>query len=282
MEKLIKGGSYLTLPEDATISTGKDINIIYPEDPAAKAMIGVVNVEGSIQQDLVYLNQLYEEAKQIVGVTDSYLGRNDPSAASGKAKEFAAAQSAGRMESRRVMKEAAYAQLFECMFKFLLAYSDEPRPVVSTANNGHADYEEFNRYDFLEQDEAGEWTWNDNFLFSCDSATGIENNRTAMWNETRNNFQSGAFGNPAELDTLILFWTKMAMLHYPGATDTRDFLEQKKREMQMAQQMQAQQQQMAQMRTLRSGMTQDVAEGVLAQAQRDAAQDAMNMGNRGV
>jgi hypothetical protein len=50
-----------------------------------------------------------------------------------------------------------------------------------------------------------------------------------MWQETRMNFSSGAFGDPTAVDTLILFWTKMKGLHYPGAADTLAFLEEKKK-----------------------------------------------------
>lgn len=80
---------------------------------------------------MAYLAQIYEEARQVIGITDSFQGRKDTTATSGTAKEFSAAQAAGRLESKRVMKDAAYAALFEAMFKFKLAYADEPRPVVS-------------------------------------------------------------------------------------------------------------------------------------------------------
>ena len=108
-------------------------------------------------------------------------------------------------------------------------------------------YEEFNRYDFLEQDADGQWYWNDQFLFSCDSAAPLASNREAMWQETRMNLQTGAFGDPAATETLILFWSKMEMLHYPGAAETKSFLEEKlKREQaQQAQMMQMQQQMLA-------------------------------------
>ena len=115
------------------------------------------------------------------------------------------------------MKNAAYAELFELMFKFWLAYSDEPRPVSYQNYKGETEYEEFNRYDFLEQDEDGQWYWNDQFLFSCDTSAPLASNREAMWQETRMNLQTGAFGDPARTETLILFWAKMEELHYPGA-----------------------------------------------------------------
>lgn len=48
------------------------------------------------------------------------------------------------------------------------------------------------------------------------------------------NLQSGAFGDPTDIETLILFWSKMEELHYPGAGATRKFLEER-REAQAAQ-----------------------------------------------
>jgi hypothetical protein len=98
-----------------------------------------------------------------------------------------------------------------------LAYSDEPRPISYKDYKGETQYEEFNRYDFLKQDADGQWYWNDQFLFSCDTSAPLASNREAMWQETRMNFQQGAFGNPQELGTLVRFWTIMEQLHYPTA-----------------------------------------------------------------
>ena len=116
------------------------MKVIRPGNAATKALIDVYDLQGNVEQDMVYLSQVYEEARQIIGITDSFQGRTDRTATSGKAKEFAAAQSAGRLESKRVMKDAAYAALFEAMFKFKLAYTDEPRPVVSNDIHGNAQY----------------------------------------------------------------------------------------------------------------------------------------------
>lgn len=252
VEKLVKSGSYLVLPDEAVIrADAEDMKVIRPGSAASAQLISVKDMEGNITQDLTYLAQVYEEARQIIGITDSFQGRKDTTATSGVAKEFSAAQAAGRLESKRVMKDAAYAQLFEAMFKFKLAYADEPRPVTSRDLQGNTVYEEFNRYDFLEQDVTGEWYWNDQFLFSCDTSTPLANNREAMWQETRENLQTGAFGDPTDVRTLILFWTKMELLHYPGAADTKAFLEQRlqeqmQQEMMMQQQMLQQAQQQAQ------------------------------------
>ena len=246
IEKLIKNGSVMTLPARADIKVDPTVGkVVYLQNAADKAMIDSLDLAGEIGQDMNYLAQIYEEARQTIGITDSFQGRKDATATSGKAKEFAAAQSAGRLESKRIMKNAAYAALFEAMFKFKLAYADEPRPVMTFDENGHVTYEEFNKYDFLEQDEAGQWYWNDQFLFSCDTSAPLASNREAMWQETRMNLETGAFGNPVEIDTLILFWGKMEQLHYPGAGEVKAKLEQrlKKQQMQAAMQQQAQMQQ---------------------------------------
>ena len=50
------------------------------------------------------------------------------------------------------------------------------------------------------------------------------------------------FGNPQEAETLIALWTKLELLHYPGAGDTRSWLEEK---VEAAKAMDAQQQMMA-------------------------------------
>lgn len=280
IDKLCKSGSYITLPDEASIKVdADDMKVIRPGNAATKALIDVYDLQGNVEYDLVYLNQIYEEARQVIGITDSFQGRADRTATSGKAKEFAAAQSAGRLESKRVMKDAAYAALFEAMFKFRLAYTDEPRPVVSNDIHGNAQYDTFNRYDFLEKDEAGEWCWNDQFLFACDTSAPLASNREAMWQETRMNLQTGAFGDPASLQTLILFWTKMEMLHYPGAGDTRTYLEEELQKQQAQQQMAMQMQQMQMQMQMRQqqqqqpsgGIDPRMAQAVIQKAKQDAA-----------
>ena len=228
VEKLFKGGSILTAPADAALYfSDEELRILRLRRPEDRNLLGVYNLQPDVSGDLAYLSQTYEEARQTIGITNSFQGREDSTATSGVAKEFAARQSAGRFESKKTMKNAMYARLFEIMFKFMLAYSDEPRTIVSTDNQGRQKYSTFDRYDFLEQDAAGEWYWNTDFLFSTDASATLENDREAMWQEARLNFQQGAYGPVNELETLVLFWSRMARLHYPGAEDTKTYLEEK-------------------------------------------------------
>lgn len=228
IDRLMQAGTRVTLPDDAKLRMDpKDHTVWYLEDLAAKQMIDVYQFSGNLQYEMAYMAQIYEEPRRLLGITDSFQGRRDPTATSGKAKEYAAAMSAGRLESKRMMKNAAYAKLFEIMFKFMLAYSDEPRVVAYKDHKGDTVYEEFNRYDFLVQDAMGQWQYNDRFLFGVDTTAPLAANREAMWQETRMNLQTGAFGDPAATETLILFWSKMEELHYPGAGSTKKYLEER-------------------------------------------------------
>lgn len=228
IDRLMEAGSLITLPMDAQIRTDpRDGKKIYLRNAADKNLIDVYTFSGDLSYEMAYLAQTYEESRQLLGITDSFQGRRDTTATSGKAKEFSAAQAAGRLESKRVMKDAAYARIFELMFKFWLAYADAPRTVSWSDSRGDVRYGEISRYDFLERDEDGGWRWNDRFLFSVDAAATLAANREAMWQETRMNLQTGAFGDPTRTETLILFWGKMEELHYPGAGQTKKFLEER-------------------------------------------------------
>lgn len=227
VDRLLKAGAAVTLPVadgDKFHIDSKDNKKWYVKDPATAQMIRQFEFKGDLQYEMAYMGLLYEEPRQMVGITDSFQGRKDTTATSGAAKEFAAGQAAGRLESKRVMKNAAYAQLFELIFKFALAYSDEPRVISYRDSDGETVYEEFNRYDFLVKDANGKWQWNDRFLFSTDTSAPLENNRAAMWQEARMNFQQGAYGNPQDPRTQMLFWTVMEELHYPLAAQAKKAL----------------------------------------------------------
>ncbi len=242
-EKLDKGGSILTRGEKTEVSkTDEQLREVILESPQELTLFGIHNLQVDTSQDQAIAEANYEQARRILGITDSYQGRPDRTATSGTAKQIAVAQSAGRLESKRIMKNAMYADLYAVMFRFLLAYSDEPRSVWHNNIDGSTTYSEFNKYDYLAQDAAGEWYWLDDFLFSVDNTSSLAGNRESMWQEIRMNLQTGAFGDPNDPETLIMFWEMMAGQHYPGAAEIRERLE-KKRQEQLAQ-MQMQEMQM--------------------------------------
>lgn len=236
IDRLIKAGTRITLPDRADFRNDpEDGERWFIGNPADKQSIGLFQFSGDLQYEMAYLAQVYEEARQALGITDSFQGRRDATAQSGVAKQFAAQQSAGRLESKRVLKEAAYAELFRRIVQLKVAYADEPRPVVAEDNRGAAQYEEFSRYDFYEQDAAGAWHCildDDRFTFSCDTSAPLAANRPQMWAEMTQMLQLGAFGDPQDPQTLLMYWTEMEKLHYPNASDAREFVEQRIQAMQ--------------------------------------------------
>lgn len=224
--KVLGGGSFTTVPEGGGVFIDdRDNRILRVKSAAQMEMIRTYNTQVDVSADLALRAQIYEEARQTIGVTDSMQGRKDPTATSAVAKEFSAQQAAGRLESKRIMKQAMYQDLFEAIFKFFLAYCDEPRSIRRTNEHGDVSYQVFDRHDFLYQDEAGEWRYNTDFLFSCDSAAPLATDRQSLWKEARMNLQQGAMGPVNEVTTLIRFWTQMEKLHYPMAGDMKKSLE---------------------------------------------------------
>ena len=220
--RLMAAGTVITGPANADFTVDpRDHRILRLESAADKAMIDTYEFTGDVSQEFAQLAQCYEASRQVLGITDSYQGRRDETATSGKAKEFAAAQSEGRLESKRRMKEAAWARIFELLFRCHLAYADAPRPVVYTDRRGETCYDCFDRYDFLEQDEQGNYRWNDRFAFSCESTT-LGGSREKLWDEVRRNFDSGAYGDPAGEEARKTFWQEMQKLHYPLSCETTE------------------------------------------------------------
>lgn len=245
LNRMLNAGAKIALPPDARIEMdAEDNSVIRVQKTSDLALIKQFDFTGNLQYEFATLQKAGEEAQKAIGITASFLGQRDATADSAKAKQFAAQQTAGRLESKRVMKKLAFSEMYERIFKYMIAYADERRPIRYVNLEGDTDYEEFNPYEFLEVDEAGELYWNTDFLFACDDASALAANREAMWQELTRIFQSGGFGNPAETETLIIYWAKMEEQHYPGAAaNKRVFEEKRQQEKQQlqAQMMQAQQ-----------------------------------------
>lgn len=236
LDKTVKAGTRISCPADTHIRIDAEDGVFMPvSNMTDLALLKQFDFSGDITNEITIMTQAYNEAQRVIGVTESFLGRKDTTATSGKAKEFAASQTVGRLESRRVLKKQAWADVFERMFKNMLAYADERRPVHYQDEKGQTEYEEFIPYEFLDVDDAGELYWNTQFLFACDDASGLAANRQAMWQECTAHLQAGAYGNPTDVNTLIIYWTKMEELHYPGAGNTKKLLEEQ-RQAQMQQQ----------------------------------------------
>ncbi|MBE5037264.1 hypothetical protein INF35_05645 [Subdoligranulum sp. DSM 109015] len=240
-EKLLKGGSYLTLPRNVNIETSdREIKKIPLDNPSQKSLIDVYNVQPNTSYDQQMLETNYSWAKSALGITDAFQGKYDSSATSGSAKQFSANQSAGRLQSKREMKNDAYAQLYRKIFQFLLAYADENYPITEVDSTGEQQWSHFDRMQFLKRDASGELYWNDEFIIEVDPASNLASNRERLWDMIDVKYQAGGFGPINELDSQYLLWTLLKNTNFPYAGEVQKAIkqrmeEQKQQEQQMAQ-----------------------------------------------
>lgn len=219
VDKTLKSGAVVTKPEKMKIGDTDDTFKVFGVRTAEEAqMVQCRQIVADTSQDLLIANLLYDSGKASSGITNSFQGISDTTATSGKAKQFSAMQSAGRIESLKVTKSAAFAGVYELMLKYLLAFSDEPRTFVRILPDGSKTEETWNKYMFLNVDpRTGEVYYRDDFTFSSDPAATFSQNRLQMWQETQNKFVQGAFGNPSDPRVLKIFWNVMDSLQYPLA-----------------------------------------------------------------
>lgn len=217
-DKVLKSGTILTKPDKIKLNDKDEtFKVLGVRSQEEAAMVQAKQALADVSQDIAAAQLFYESARASSGVTESYQGNKDTTATSGKAKEISALQSAGRLESLRVMKSAAFAGVYEVMLKYLLAFSDETRKFVKVLPDGSEEEQLWSKYMFLRKDKYGKLYYIDDFAFSTDPAATLSNNRVQMWQETLQQFTMGTFGNPQDPRNLQLFWEIMAQQQYPLA-----------------------------------------------------------------
>lgn len=231
IERVSSCGGMVVLPGYTDIVTKEGIRTIRPGNPADADQIKTVDLQFDISAHIAMMQNAYQEARNLIGITDSYQGRYDSSAKSGVAKQASAAQAAGRMQSKRVMKAAAFARIYEYIFKLLLAYDDDERDVFYRNDVGDIAAEKFNRYEFLAKDETGAWYWDDSYRFSCESSLSLAGDRETLYQQIFQNYAAGAYGAVGEIDSLIYMWKQLEFLHYPLAGQTLRYMQAKKEQM---------------------------------------------------
>lgn len=243
LEKLLRSGVTPVIPEDASVTLNNSVfgQVIKMKPNENKSMYGTIDTTPNISQDIMQSDRLYDQAKRILGISDSFQGQYDGSAQSGVAKQLQIQQSAGRLDSKRMMKNAAHAEIDKIMFQYLLAYADEPRPAAYKDSEGRMQNRTFNRYDFIERDmNTGAYYYNDEYMFSTDTTADLERSRALLWQENRQNFQQGAYGDPALPQTQLIFWLNMEKAHYPWAHDNVERIREEIKRQQEAAMMQQQ------------------------------------------
>lgn len=221
MMKLMRASVTPVMPEDATVSVNNTVfgQVIKMRQGQTAGQYGVVDTTPDISRDIAEAERLYDHAKRILGISDSFQGQHDASAQSGRAKQLQIQQAAGRLDSKRQMKNAAYAELDQVIFQLYLAYADEPRVYTYKDTFGKRQNVVFRRHDFIERDEAGQYFYNDEYMFSADATVDIDKQRELIWQENRANFQMGAYGDPQIPDAQLIYWQNNEAARYPFAHD---------------------------------------------------------------
>lgn len=242
-QKLLRGSVTPVIPDDAQIAVNNSVfgQVIRLRPGETTAQYGKVDTTPDISADAMEAERLYQQAKMIIGITDSYQGVSEYAGQSGKAMQTLAAQSAGRIESTRRMKRFAYSQLDAIMFQLALAYSDEPRNLRYTDAFGIEQNVQFDRHDFLERNpDTGEWEYYDGYTFSTDASAAMEQDRQTMWETNLANYQQGAFGMIGDPSTLLRYWQMQERDHYPHAAEQVTYFQQVLQQQKAAAEAQAQ------------------------------------------
>ena len=129
-----------------------------------------------------------------------------------------------RLDSKKSMKNSAYAELDRIIFSYYLAYADEPKALSYKDTFGRIHNLQFNRHDFIEYDPVkGEYYYDDGYLFSVDTSKSVEQQREYIWQKNLENLRSGTLGNPESTETLLRYWQCQERAHYPFARDNVEY-----------------------------------------------------------
>ena len=217
----------ITKLKETRISPDNDeLKYVEVETPQEGQSIQVKQIMSDIQQEVTQAQMLYELAKSTVGITDTDQGKNDPSARSGKAKQLQMAASAQRANGPTTQRNLAYSGVYELIFKFMLAYTDEPRKFVTLLPDGTKTEQVWSKYMFLAQDEYGQYYYRDDYAFSVDTAMDITQDRASMWQLIDNDYINGVMGNQVDPNrALRMYWQMKEQYGYPTAKYALAFLD---------------------------------------------------------
>lgn len=236
-EKIMKGGSVITMPEDLNAQITDQAYQVLRMTAVQKQVFGKEDLVVDVEQELRWIDEAYKKAQSMLGITDAYQGKEDPTAKSGVAKQIQVQQASGRLQSKQFNKFEAYKELFEIMFEFYLAFYDELRPYVAKDKDGKDMFQEFDKYAFLMRDAEGELYYNTDFLFSADSAQGLPKDKIFIFNQAK---EMAA----AQLIDPNQFWMIMESINFPQAKQIRKQIEEQQQAAMAQQQAQMQQEQM--------------------------------------
>lgn len=210
-EKITGAGTIIGIPEDLELPITNETYQVVRGGVDKITQITAKDLKADTTQDLAMAQVVYQQAKDTLGITDSFQGKYDPSAKSGSAKEIQIQQAAGRLSSKLQNKYNSFAKLFEIMFYFDLAFTNEKRPYTTENEQGIIDYGEFDKYELLIQSATGEWHYNTDFIFRSKNNDEIPTDKNFIYEQLTQMMLKGMF-------TKEEFFAELEVLGFPGAS----------------------------------------------------------------
>lgn len=229
-EKIIKGGSIIKALEDHDrLKITDEIYQVIRGTQQQLSVIDTLDLTADISKDLLYCQEQYRIAQSMLGITNSFQGKEDVTATSGKAKQIQVQQASGRLNSKMFNKNVHFKELFEIIFEHKIAFYDEIRPYLAQDVEGNDSFGEFDKYLLLQRDKRGNLYWNTDFLIGTDGVYGLPKDPMFMYEQTMALFSAQA------IDVQQL-WTILEGLQFPSASRIKQqWSEKMSQEEQMAQ-----------------------------------------------
>jgi len=211
-EKLVKGGTLLLAKDDhTTFNIDDTIYQIIRGSADQLALLKTLDLTADISKDLAFVQEQYRIAQSMLGITNSFQGKEDPTAQSGRAKQIQVQQASGRLQSKMFNKMVHYKELFEIIFEYKIAFYDEIRPYLAQDETGGDLFGEFDKYLLLQRDKRGNLYWNTDFIFGTDGTFGLPKDPMFMYEQTLALFQAQAID-------ITQLWTILESLQFPQAS----------------------------------------------------------------
>lgn len=218
--------TYVTKLQDTSVTNDTDeVSYIEIESAEEGHAIQVKQIVPDISEEMLMADNLYNNAKSTVGITNTDQGKADATARSGKAKQIQLMASESRKSAPSTQRNAAYAGVYELIFKYMLAFSDEPRSFVSLLPDGTQQEEVWSKYMFLSKDKNGDYYYRDDYAWSVDTASELTQDRATMWQLIDNDYINGTMGNEVDpVRALLMYWQMKEQFGYPTAKYALAFL----------------------------------------------------------
>ena len=227
LQKLLRSGVTPIMPEGAMVTLSNAIfgQIIKTRPGESIDHYGKIDTTPDISQDILEADRLYDQAKRVLGISDALQGLDATTSESGYARQLKISRASSRLETKKRMKHLAYCKLYELIFKHYLAFADEPRRYAFRDTFGRIHFTEFNRYDFIEQDKAGNYYYDDSYLFSVDNNVNTQYEIETLWEINLQNLERGTLGNPDKPMTLMRYWQLQDKAHFPHARENVEYFQ---------------------------------------------------------